>query len=112
MKQVIAFIPPQHVEKVLEALDRIPVRGLSLHEVRGFGRGRAQLLQEGPSTPVRQFSVKVRLEIICRDDEAERIARTIQHAAHTGRPGDGKIFIAPIERAISIVTGEEDDAAL
>jgi nitrogen regulatory protein PII len=52
------------------------------------------------------------LEIVCRDAEAETIARAIQRAAHTGRPGDGKIFIAPIERAISIVTGEEDDAAL
>ncbi|MCS6815765.1 MAG: P-II family nitrogen regulator [Blastocatellia bacterium] len=112
MKCVIAFIQPQHVERVLEALDRLPVRGLSLTEVRGFGRGRAQLLRESPSGTVRQFSAKVRLEIVCRDAEAETIARTIQQAAHTGRPGDGKIFIAPIERAISIVTGEEDDAAL
>jgi len=112
MKCVIAFIQPQQLERVLEALDRLPIRGLSLTEVRGFGRGRAQLLSESPPAAVRQFSPKVRLEIVCRDAEAETIARAIQRAAHTGRPGDGKIFIAPIERAISIVTGEEDDAAL
>jgi nitrogen regulatory protein PII len=112
MKCVIAFIHPQRVEPVLEALDRLPVRGLSLTEIRGFGRGRAQLLRESPAGPVRRFRAGVRLEIVCRDAEAETIARTIQRAAYTGRPGDGKIFIAPIERAISIVTGEEDDAAV
>ncbi|HXF05365.1 MAG TPA: P-II family nitrogen regulator [Blastocatellia bacterium] len=112
MKQVTAYISPDLLDKVLTSLDELPVRGMSITEVRGFGRGRAELLRENPSYQARQFGKKLKLEIVCPDDQAERIARTIQQAAHRGRPGDGKIFIWSVERAISIVTGEEDDAAI
>lgn len=112
MKQVTAYIQPQSLERVLEALDDIPVRGLSVSEVRGFGRGRAELIRQSPSVQVRQFSKKLRLEIVCHPAQAELIARTIERAARTGYPGDGKIFISPVEKAISIVTGEENEEAI
>lgn len=84
MKQVTAYISPDLLDKVLSSLDELPVRGMSITEVRGFGRGRAELLRENPSYQARQFGKKLKLEIVCPDDQAERIARTIQQAAYRG----------------------------
>ena len=115
MKMVIAYIQPFTVEKVIKALQDIPgVPGASVMECRGFGRGRAKGESAALATEVAQYGTlrKLRLETMIPDELEERVVRAIREAAVTGVRGDGKVYVASIERAMRIRTAEEGNAAL
>ncbi len=112
MKQVKAFIKPNRLDdvvRVLHGIDRLT--GISVSEVRGFGRGRGK--EDGEDEGVRMYGYipHFRLEIVCVDDLVEPICAAIESAAHTGLRGDGKIYVGPIENAVRISTGERGEAA-
>jgi nitrogen regulatory protein PII len=115
MKMVVAYIHPFMAEKVIKALQEIPeVPGASLVEVRGFGRGRGKREKEGIVTEMAQFGTlrKIRVETIIPDNTVDLVFHTIRDAAYTGSPGDGKIYVMPVERAVRIRTGELGDAGI
>ena len=112
MKLVIAIIKPHKLEEVREALTGIGVQGLTVSEVRGFGRQKGQTEIYRGAEYTTSFVPKVRLDIAIADGLAPRVVETLQHAAATGSIGDGKIFVLDLEQAVRIRTGELDDAAL
>lgn len=110
MKEVRAYIQPFRLSKVTHALQKIAgLPGLSVVEVQGFGRGK--VLVPGDKV-VREFVPKIRLEIVVKNELVEEVVRTIQKAAHTGNPGDGVIFVLPVEQGVRIRTGERDRVAI
>ncbi len=110
MKMLIAYIQPFMEGRVMDALHQMEaVSGATFELVRGFGRGR---LKQNPERGLGTTFPKVRLEIVVEDGAAELVCGAIQAAAHTGRAGDGKIFILPVENAIRISTGEKREGAL
>lgn len=110
MKEVRAFIQPFRLSKVTHALQKIAgLPGLSVVEVQGFGRGK---VREPGDEVIREFVPKIRLEVVVKDELVEEVVRTIETAAHTGNPGDGVIFVLPVEQAVRIRTGEKDVAAI
>ncbi len=112
MKMVTAIIKPFKLDDVRLALSEIGVHGVTVCEVRGFGRqrGHAELYRGAEYTV--DFLPKVRLEIAAADTEVERIVETICQAARSGKIGDGKIFVSPLEQVIRIRTGEMDEDAI
>ena len=112
MKMVTAIIKPFKLDDVRSALSDIGVHGVTVSEVRGFGRQRGHTeLYRGAEYTV-DFLPKVRLEIAAPDDAVERIVETICQAARSGKIGDGKIFISPLEQVVRIRTGEMDEDAI
>jgi nitrogen regulatory protein P-II 1 len=112
MKKIEAYIKPFKLDDVKAALMEIGVRGLSVTEVRGFGRQKGHTeLYRGSEYKV-DFLPKSKLEIVVSDDKVEQVIETIQKVARTGQVGDGKIFILPVEDAVRIRTGESGDGAL
>ena len=110
---VVAFIQPFQLEQVVDALRRLPnFPGISVSEVRGFGRHGAHPPQHGEQAEVDPFEKKTRLEIYCQGTEVTSIIEAIRDSARTGHPGDGKIFAADVAWAIRIRTGELGGAAL
>lgn len=108
MHAVVAFIQPFMLEQVVDALRPIPnFPGMSVSELRGFGRRCAHAPHRGERTEVEPFEEKLRIEIYCRDAELKSIVDTLRGVAHTGNPGDGKIFVSPVGRAVGIRTGAE-----
>lgn len=112
MKKVEAIIKPFKLEEVKEALAGVGVQGLTVSEVKGFGRQKGHKELYRGAEYVVEFLPKVKLEIVVSDDKAEQVIEAIVKAASTGRIGDGKIFVLPIEDAIRIRTGESGDSAL
>jgi len=112
MKQITAVIKPFKLEEVREALGEVGVSGLTVTEVKGFGRQKGHTELYRGAEYVVDFLPKVKIEVVCPDDFAERAIEAIRNAAQTGRIGDGKIFVYPIEQAIRIRTGESGDDAL
>jgi nitrogen regulatory protein P-II 1 len=112
MKLVVAIIKPYQVERVTEALDRLAVSGITLTEVRGHGqqRGHTEVYRGGEYKV--DFLPKVRVEVLTKDSETEKIANTIIEEARTGKIGDGKLWIQPVEMTVRIRTGEIGDDAL
>lgn len=112
MKYIIAIIKPFKLDEVREALSDIGVQGLTITEVRGFGRqkGHAELYRGVEYTV--DFLPKVRMEIAVSDELVEQVIETIEKKAYTGQVGDGKIFILSLEQAVRIRTGEKQDEAL
>ncbi|AWS52933.1 MULTISPECIES: P-II family nitrogen regulator [Providencia] len=112
MKYIIAIIKPFKLDEVREALSDIGVQGLTITEVRGFGRqkGHAELYRGAEYTV--DFLPKVRMEIAVSDELVEQVIETIEKKAYTGQVGDGKIFILSLEQAVRIRTGEKQDEAL
>lgn len=112
MKLVTVIIKPFKLEDVREALSNIGVNGLTVTEVKGFGRqkGHAELYRGAEYTV--NFLPKVKIEVAITDELLDEVITTISKAAYTGKIGDGKIFVTPLENAIRIRTGETDDAAL
>ena len=109
---VIAFIQPFQVESVVNALRRLPrFPGISVTEVRGFGRHGAHPPHEGELAEVAPLEKKIRLEIYCLASEATSILQTIRQAAHTGHPGDGVGFVIDVAWGMRIRTGEAGPAA-
>lgn len=112
MKLIIAIIKPFKLDEVRVALSALGVQGLTVTEVKGFGRQKGHTeLYRGAEYAV-DFLPKLRVEAAISDDLVAQAIDTIEQAARTGKIGDGKIFIAPLEQAVRIRTGETGDAAL
>jgi nitrogen regulatory protein P-II 2 len=112
MKLVMAIVKPFKLDDVREALTPLGVQGLTVTEVKGFGRQKGQTeIYRGAEYHV-SFLPKVKVEVAVQDDQAEAVVEAIMRAAQTGKIGDGKIFVLDIERAVRIRTGELDGAAL
>lgn len=112
MKQITAVIKPFKLEEVREALAEVGVTGLTVTEVKGFGRQKGHTeLYRGAEYQV-DFLPKVKLEIATLADNVEQIIEAISKAAHTGKIGDGKIFVYDLQAAVRIRTGETDADAL
>jgi nitrogen regulatory protein PII len=112
MKKVEAIIKPFKLDEVKEALSSIGVQGLTVSEVKGFGRQKGHTELYRGAEYVVDFVPKTRIEVAVRGDLVDQVIEAIMKAAKTGKVGDGKIFITDIERVIRIRTGETDDAAL
>jgi nitrogen regulatory protein P-II 1 len=106
MKLIIAIIKPFKLEEVKEALSEIGIEGMTVTEVKGFGRQKGHTEIYRGSEYTVDFLPKVKIEIVLADDMAEKAIEAIRRAAQTGRIGDGKIFISSVEEAIRIRTGE------
>ena len=112
MKLIVAVIKPFKLDDVREALTPLGVQGLTVSEVKGFGRQKGQTeIYRGAEYHV-NFLPKVKVEVAVSDDLAEQVVEAIMKAAHTGKIGDGKIFVMDIERAVRIRTGEANEEAL
>ena len=112
MKLVTAIIKPFKLDDVREALTPLGVQGLTVSEVKGFGRQKGQTeIYRGAEYHV-NFLPKVKVEVAVTAELAEQVVEAIMKAAHTGKIGDGKIFVMDIERAVRIRTGETDSEAL
>ena len=112
MKLIMAIIKPFKLDEVREALTPLGVQGLTVSEVKGFGRQKGQTeIYRGAEYHV-NFLPKVKIEVVVPADLTEQVVEAITKAAHTGRIGDGKIFVIDIERAVRIRTGEMNDEAL
>jgi nitrogen regulatory protein P-II 1 len=112
MKKIEAIIQPFKLEPVKEALHNISVQGMTVTEVKGFGRQKGlREVYRGMEYQV-DFLPKVKIEVIAGDDKAQLIVETIMEAARTGRIGDGKIFVYPVAEVVRIRTGETGDAAV
>jgi len=112
MKKIEAVIKPFKLDEVREALAEIGVTGLTVTEVKGFGRQKGHTELYRGAEYVVDFLPKVKVEVVVPDDRLDSVTEAIVKAARTGKIGDGKIFVSPIEHAIRIRTGEQDDAAV
>ena len=112
MKKIEAIIKPHKVEEVKEALQKAGVRGMTLSDVKGMGRQKGHTELYRGSEYLIDFLPKVRIETVVPDELVNEAVAAILNAAQTGKIGDGKIFIYPVEDAIRIRTGERDDEAL
>jgi nitrogen regulatory protein P-II 1 len=112
MKKIEAVIKPFKLDEVKDALNAIGVQGITVTEVKGFGRQKGHTELYRGAEYVVDFLPKVKLEIIAADTLVNKIIETIETAAKTGRIGDGKIFVSPVEEVIRIRTGERGEAAI
>ena len=112
MKQIVAIIKPFKLEEVREALGEIGVSGLTVTEVKGFGRQKGHTELYRGAEYVVDFLPKVKIEIVLKGDDVERCVEAIVKAAKTGKIGDGKIFVSDVEQVIRIRTGETDENAV
>jgi len=112
VKLIIAFIKPFKLDQVKDALTAINIRGMSVSEVRGFGRQRGHTeLFRGSEYQV-DFLPKIRIDLVVRDEDVDTVVDAIVEAGRTGQVGDGKVFVLPVEDAIRIRTGEAGDDIL
>ncbi len=112
MKLVVAIIKPFKLDEVRDALLAVGIHGMTVTEVKGYGRQKGHTeIYRGAEYAV-NFLPKLRIEVAIADDETDRVIEAIGGAAKTGQIGDGKIFVAPIDRALRIRTGETDADAL
>jgi nitrogen regulatory protein P-II 1 len=112
MKKIEAIIKPFKLDEVKEALQEAGVQGLSVVEVKGFGRQKGHTELYRGAEYVVDFLPKVKVEVVLPDDQVERAIAAIVDAAKTDKIGDGKIFVSPVEQAIRIRTGEFGDDAI
>lgn len=113
MKEIKAYIKPHKVGAVTLALHGVEgLTGMSLTEVRGFGRSKARNVPHRADEDIVDYVPHVKIEIICRDELVETVVGVIQKAAHTGLRGDGKIYISPVEDALRIQTDERGQGAV
>ena len=112
MKLIMAIIKPHKLDDVREVLTPLGVQGLTVSEVKGFGRQKGQTeIYRGAEYHV-NFLPKVKIEVAVGSDLVEQVVEAIARSAHTGKIGDGKIFVMDLERAVRIRTGETDSEAL
>ncbi|MFT6896959.1 MAG: nitrogen regulatory protein P-II 1 [Paraglaciecola sp.] len=112
MKKVEAIIKPFKLDDVREALSEAGISGLTVTEVKGYGRQKGHIETYRGAEYKVAFIPKVKLDIVITEDQLERCIEAIMNTAATGKIGDGKIFISDVERAIRIRTGEENDDAI
>jgi nitrogen regulatory protein P-II 2 len=112
MKLIIAIIRPSKLDEIREALGHLGVSGMTVTEVKGYGRQKGHTeIYRGAEYTV-DFLPKIRLEVAVDEPDAERVIETIRNVANTGQIGDGKIFVTTIDHAVRIRTGETDAQAL
>jgi nitrogen regulatory protein P-II 1 len=112
MKQVTAIIKPFKLDEVREALAELGVTGLTVTEVKGFGRQKGHTELYRGAEYVVDFLPKIKVEVVVADDRVEAVIDAIVKSAHTGKIGDGKIFVSPVEQVIRIRTGETNESAV
>lgn len=112
MKQVTAIIKPFKLDEVREALAEVGVSGLTVTEVKGFGRQKGHTELYRGAEYVVDFLPKIRVEVVLPDDRVEAAIEAVAKAARTGKIGDGKVFVTPVEQALRIRTGESGEEAL
>ena len=112
MKQITAIIKPFKLEEVREGLADVGVTGITVTEVKGFGRQKGHTELYRGAEYVVDFLPKVKVEVVVPDTLVERAIEAIVKAARTGKIGDGKIFVTPVEQVVRIRTGESGDAAI
>ena len=112
MKQVTAVVKPFKLEEVREALAEVGVTGLTVTEVKGFGRQKGHTELYRGAEYVVDFLPKVKVELVVRDADVERCIEAIVRSAKTGKIGDGKIFVSPVEQVVRIRTGELNEDAV
>lgn len=112
MKKIEAIIKPFKLDDVREALSEIGVTGMTVLEVKGFGRQKGHTELYRGAEYVVDFLPKVKIEAVVAEDQVDRCVEVITAAAQTGKIGDGKIFVTPIERIVRIRTGEENESAI
>jgi len=112
MKKIEAIIKPFKLDDVREALSEIGVTGMTVTEVKGFGRQKGHTELYRGAEYVVDFLPKVKLDLVVKEDQLERCIEAISNAARTGKIGDGKIFVYPVEQVIRIRTGETGQEAI
>ena len=112
MKKVEAIIKPFKLDEVKDALGEVGVQGMTVTEVKGFGRTGGKREVYRGSAYVVDFVPKVKIEVVVPDELVTQIIEAVEKAAKTGRIGDGKIFVSPVEEAVRIRTGERGDDAI
>jgi nitrogen regulatory protein P-II 2 len=112
MKLVVAIIKPFKLDDVREALAEVGVQGITVTEVKGFGRQKGHTELYRGAEYVVDFLPKIKLEVAVADDQLDRVLEAIQASARTGKIGDGKIFVSTLEQVVRIRTGELDHDAL
>jgi nitrogen regulatory protein P-II 1 len=112
MKMITAVIKPFKLEEVRESLAEVGVSGLTVTEVKGFGRQKGHTELYRGAEYVVDFLPKVKVEVVVKDSEVDLCLDAIVKAAKTGKIGDGKIFVTPVEQVVRIRTGETDEAAV
>jgi nitrogen regulatory protein P-II 1 len=112
MKKVEAIIKPFRLDEVKAALNSVSVQGMTVTEVRGFGRQKGHKEVYRGAEYVVELVPKVRIEVVVPDQAVDRVVETIAKAAKTGKIGDGKIFVIPVDEAVRIRTGERGEGAL
>ena len=112
MKKIEAIIKPFKLDEVREGLSEVGITGLTVTEVKGFGRQKGHTEIYRGAEYVVDFLPKIKVEVVLADDIVDQAVEAIVKAAHTGKIGDGKIFITPVEQVIRIRTGETNEAAI
>ena len=112
MKKIEAIIKPFKLDEVREALSEVGVTGLTVTEVKGFGRQKGHTELYRGAEYVVDFLPKVKIEVVLADEMLDKAVEAIRRAAKTGRIGDGKIFVTPVEQIVRIRTGETDESAI
>lgn len=112
MKKIEAIIKPFKLDDVIEALSEVGVEGVSVTEIKGFGRQKGRTEIYKGAEYVVDFLPKIKLEIVVNDLLEQAVVEAIRKTAHSGKIGDGKIFVLPVESAVRIRTGEKDESAI
>ena len=112
MKKIEAIIKPFKLDDVKEALNEIGIQGMTISEVKGYGRQKGHKEIYRGAEYVVDFIPKIKIDIVVQSGVVEKVVEAIQKAANTGKIGDGKIFILPVEEAIRVRTGERGDDAI
>jgi len=112
MKKVEAIVKPFKLDDVKEALGEVGVMGLTVTEVKGFGRQRGHTESYRGAEYIVDFLPKMKIEVVVPDELVPAVLEAVERAARTGRIGDGKIFVTPVEEAVRIRTGERGEGAL
>jgi nitrogen regulatory protein P-II 1 len=112
MKKVEAIVKPFKLDDVKEALSEVGIHGLTVSEVKGFGRQKGHTESYRGAEYIVDFLPKMKIEVVVPDTLVPRVVEAIERAARTGRIGDGKIFVSPVEEAVRIRTGERGEGAI
>ncbi|HUV50436.1 MAG TPA: P-II family nitrogen regulator [Anaerolineae bacterium] len=112
MKKIEAIIKPFKLDDVKEALNEIGIHGMTISEIKGYGRQRGHKEVYRGAEYVVDFIPKIKIEIVVETDLADKVVETIKNAAYTGKIGDGKIFVLPIEEVVRVRTGEKGKDAI
>jgi nitrogen regulatory protein P-II 1 len=112
MKRIEAVIKPFKLEDVKDALSELGITGLTVTDVKGYGRQQGHSELYRGAEYVVDFVPKVKIDVIVKEDQVDEIVKALTESARTGKIGDGKIFVSPVEKTIRIRTGEQDEEAL